>query len=75
MATTSAILALVVVLNTAATTQETVVATLSESECLAAMRDIWEIPAETVAFGLEGRPIPALDAYCVNPAALERNHD
>ena len=60
----AAVLALVVVLNTATTSTESTVATLPESDCLAAMHAIWQIPAETVAI-VDGDPVPAVDAYCV----------
>lgn len=60
---TQAILALVVVLNTTAGATETTVAQLPSDQCLAAMRELWQIPAETVAYD-DGIAIPALDAYC-----------
>ena len=63
---TQAILALVVVLNTTSGAPETTVAQLPSDQCLAAMRELWQIPAETVDVG--GFPMPALDAYCVDVA-------
>lgn len=71
MATTSAVLALVVALNTAATTQEQVAAYMPADQCLATMRAIWAIPAETVSYDEFGA-VPAVDAACVDPAELEQ---
>ena len=68
--TPASILALVVVLNTAATSTEITVATLPEQDCLSAMRAIWSVPAKTVATDPEGWPVPAVDAYCALPGEL-----
>ena len=62
----SSILALVVVLNAASGATESTVAILPADQCLASMRALWSVPAETVATA-DGFPIPALDAYCVDP--------
>lgn len=59
----SAALALVVVLNSAGGSVEQTAAILPESACLAAMRAVWAIPAETVA----APDVPAVDAYCTAP--------
>lgn len=69
MATTTATLALVIILNSAGGSIEQPAATLPAEQCLAAMRAIWAIPAETVAYDEFGA-VPAVDAACVDPATL-----
>lgn len=69
MATTTATIALIITLNAAAGFTETTVATMPAADCLAAMRAIWAIPAETVAYDEFGA-VPAVDAACVDPATL-----
>ena len=71
MTTTTATLALIITLNAAAGYTEQTVATMPAADCLAAMRAIWAIPAETVAYDEFG-PVPAVDAACVDPATLEQ---
>ncbi len=63
--TPGSILALVIVLNTAATSTESVPVLMPADACLTAMRAVWAIPADTVATDPDGWPVPAVDAYCV----------
>lgn len=64
---TASILALVVVLNGAATYTQQTVALLPESECLASMHALWSVPADTVA----DSEAPTFDAYCVDPLEVQ----
>lgn len=66
--TAGAILALVVTLNatSGAQVQETA-ALLPAADCLAAMRSIWDVPADTVGKDHIGN-VPAMDAACTWPS-------
>ena len=68
MSSTGATLALVLVLNSATAWQETAPVPMPSADCLEAMRSIHQAPMPTVAHDSEGRPIPAIDAYCVQVA-------
>lgn len=65
--TPTATLALVLVLYSADATswQETAPVDMPAADCLEAMAAIYQAPMPTVALDEQGRPIPAIDAYCV----------
>lgn len=69
--TPTATLALIITLSSVDGYIEQTVATLPADTCLAAMRQIWAIPAETVDYDEFGA-VPALDAACVDPATIDR---
>ena len=70
MPATHATLALIVILNSAGGSIESAPSNMPAPDCLAAMRAIWAIPAETVAYDEFGA-VPAVDAYCADPATVE----
>lgn len=61
--TSTAVLALVVVLNSAGGSIEITAAVLPESDCLRQQEALWSIPADSVV-----DDVPAVDAYCVDPS-------
>lgn len=71
MAATQATLALIVILNSVGGSIEQPAAFMPAADCLAAMRQIWAIPAETVAYDEFGA-VPAVDAACVDPTTVEQ---